>query len=62
MGLGGELSRYGSSRVSVPHILIPNGALATHFTFLREIPLFSRYELRSTLLSWDNKWVSPLVL
>ena len=36
--------------------------LATHFTFLREIPLFSHYELRSTLMSWDNKWVSSDIL
>nr|VWO99772.1 Phosphate:H symporter (Phosphate:H symporter, variant) [Ganoderma boninense] len=33
------------------------GLGATHFTFLREIPIFSHYELRSTLMSWDNKWI-----
>ncbi|KAI1797390.1 hypothetical protein LXA43DRAFT_412367 [Ganoderma leucocontextum] len=33
------------------------GLGATHFTFLREIPMFSRYELRSTIMSWDNKWL-----
>lgn len=32
--------------------------LATHFTFLREIPMFSRYETRASIASWDDKWVS----
>ncbi|KAI0775056.1 hypothetical protein BD413DRAFT_532677 [Trametes elegans] len=33
------------------------GLGATHFSFLREIPIFSKYEIRINILSWDNKWV-----
>ncbi|RDX42138.1 hypothetical protein OH76DRAFT_1458914 [Lentinus brumalis] len=32
------------------------GLGATHFTFLREIPMFSHYEMRTSIMSWDNKW------
>ena len=28
--------------------------------FIREIPLFSRYEVRISIASWDEKWVSWL--
>ncbi len=30
---------------------------ATHFTFLREIPMFAHYEMRVGLLTFDSKWV-----
>ncbi|TBU24028.1 hypothetical protein BD311DRAFT_672706 [Dichomitus squalens] len=33
------------------------GLGATHFTFLREIPMFSRYEMRASIMSWDSKWI-----
>ncbi|KAI0648962.1 hypothetical protein C8Q79DRAFT_905075 [Trametes meyenii] len=33
------------------------GLGATHFSFLREIPMFSHYEMRTTILSWDHKWM-----
>ncbi|KAI0636075.1 hypothetical protein C8Q77DRAFT_613559 [Trametes polyzona] len=33
------------------------GLGATHFTFLREIPMFSTYEMRVGIMSWDNKWL-----
>ncbi|KAI0325446.1 hypothetical protein GY45DRAFT_1356733 [Cubamyces sp. BRFM 1775] len=33
------------------------GLGATHFTFLREIPMFSHYEMRVSVMSWDNKWI-----
>ena len=29
----------------------------THYNFLREIPLLSRYEVRLRIASWDNKWI-----
>jgi len=29
---------------------------ATHFKFLREIPIFSTYEMRTTIATWDHKW------
>ena len=39
-------------------ILYPTAA--THFTFLREIPMFSQYEMRASIMSWDNKWVGVI--
>ncbi|EIM84588.1 uncharacterized protein STEHIDRAFT_61455 [Stereum hirsutum FP-91666 SS1] len=30
---------------------------ATHFNFIREIPMFSRYEVRMSIVAWDQKWV-----
>ncbi|KAI0833654.1 hypothetical protein BC628DRAFT_1406623 [Trametes gibbosa] len=33
------------------------GLGATHFTFLREIPIFAHYEMRVSAMSWDNKWL-----
>lgn len=29
----------------------------THYNFLREIPILSRYEVRVSIAAWDNKWV-----
>ncbi|KAI0301515.1 hypothetical protein B0F90DRAFT_1628508 [Multifurca ochricompacta] len=33
------------------------GLAATHFHFLREIPMFARYEVRSQIVGWDRKWL-----
>ncbi|KAI0077165.1 hypothetical protein K474DRAFT_1596562 [Panus rudis PR-1116 ss-1] len=30
---------------------------ATHFKFVREIPMFSIYEMRTSIATWDNKWI-----
>ncbi|KZT67856.1 hypothetical protein DAEQUDRAFT_728628 [Daedalea quercina L-15889] len=30
---------------------------ATHYNFLREIPILSPYEVRVRIAAWDNKWV-----
>ncbi|PFH48797.1 hypothetical protein AMATHDRAFT_5480 [Amanita thiersii Skay4041] len=30
---------------------------ATHYNFIREIPMFSSYEVRLTLHGWDQKWL-----
>jgi hypothetical protein len=32
----------------------------THFSFYREIPVFSNYEIRTNIACWDEKWVSVL--
>ena len=32
----------------------------THFSFYREIPMFSNYEIRTNVACWDEKWVSVL--
>lgn len=34
---------------------------ATHFKFIREIPLFARYEIRMTLAAWDEKWAYVVI-
>ncbi|TFY66282.1 hypothetical protein EVG20_g4805 [Dentipellis fragilis] len=28
----------------------------THFQFIREVPMFAKYEVRMSVASWDNKW------
>ncbi|KAI0265882.1 hypothetical protein BC834DRAFT_156740 [Gloeopeniophorella convolvens] len=30
---------------------------ATHFQFLREIPILAHYEVRSQIVGWDRKWL-----
>ncbi|KAJ8521906.1 hypothetical protein ONZ45_g1417 [Pleurotus djamor] len=30
---------------------------ATHYHFIREIPMFSKYEIRVRIGSWDDKWM-----
>ncbi|KZV66340.1 hypothetical protein PENSPDRAFT_677052 [Peniophora sp. CONT] len=30
---------------------------ATHFQFLKEIPILSPYEIRMSLVAWDQKWI-----
>ncbi|KAJ7174893.1 hypothetical protein C8R46DRAFT_1189510 [Mycena filopes] len=30
---------------------------ATHFHFIREIPMLSRYEVRTSIGAWDDKWI-----
>ncbi|KAJ7247099.1 hypothetical protein C8J57DRAFT_1241247 [Mycena rebaudengoi] len=30
---------------------------ATHYHFVREIPIFARYEIRTTIGAWDDKWI-----
>ncbi len=30
---------------------------ATHYDFIRELPMFAPYEVRLTIHSWDHKWV-----
>jgi hypothetical protein len=37
-------------------------APATHYHFLHEIPIFTRYEIRTTIGAWDDKWVSLVEL
>ena len=54
MGLGGQRSQpFSGTAVNSCRFL----TAATHFTFLREIPMFSQYEMRASIMSWDNKWV-----
>lgn len=32
--------------------------LATHYNFIREIPILAQYEVRVSIGTWDQKWVS----
>ena len=57
MGLGGQCSQpFSGAAVSSCWF----STAATHFTFLREIPMFSQYEMRASIMSWDNKWVGVI--
>lgn len=35
--------------------------LATHYNFIREIPMLASYEIRMSTASWDQKWVRYLM-
>ena len=48
-----------ATRAVLPVLSLNHPRIATHFSFLREIPMFSRYELRVSVMSWDQKWVRP---
>jgi hypothetical protein len=57
---GGRVALAGTSCVAVlpqPTLLINLSRAGTHFQFLREIPMFARYEVRSQIVGWDHKWV-----
>ncbi|PSR78464.1 hypothetical protein PHLCEN_2v7407 [Hermanssonia centrifuga] len=30
---------------------------ATHFKFMKEIPIFAHYQIRMSIAAWDNKWL-----
>ena len=30
---------------------------ATHYSFIHEIPMLARYEVRTSIAAWDRKWV-----
>lgn len=38
-------------------ILLNCGNLGADYLFVSEIPIFSRYEIRSRIGGWDDKWV-----
>jgi len=43
-----------------PRFFPPGGWLAlaaTHYHFVREIPILSSYEIRSSIAAWDQKWL-----
>jgi hypothetical protein len=40
----------------------PPHPLATHFDFIREIPIWAKYEVRITIGAWDHKWVRANIL
>jgi hypothetical protein len=42
--------------------LKPNPPPATHYHFIREIPVFARYEIQTVIGAWDDKWVRYSIL
>ncbi|KAH9921628.1 uncharacterized protein B0H18DRAFT_1086079 [Fomitopsis serialis] len=52
--------RLGAALKCFPTLFRADGWMAlgaTHYNFLREIPIFSPYEVRARIAGWDNKWV-----
>lgn len=55
-----DMARTKSVLYTFPSLVLAGGGIAlagTHFQFLREIPLFARYEVRSQIVGWDHKWL-----
>ncbi|KAI9445859.1 hypothetical protein BJY52DRAFT_1127893 [Lactarius psammicola] len=55
-----DLARTNSVLYIFPSFVLAGGGIAlagTHFQFLREIPMFARYEVRSQIVGWDHKWL-----
>ena len=61
MTAGGGIALAGASRVD-DCLLSHESSLriATHFQFLKEIPIFAPYEIRMSLVAWDQKWVGDI--
>jgi len=54
-----DCARLGAALKCFPTLFRAGGWMAlgaTHYSFLREIPIFSSYEVRVRLAGWDNKW------
>jgi len=52
--------RMKSALVLFPYYVRTGGWIAlagTHFHFIREIPILARYEIRSQIVGWDQKWL-----
>jgi len=55
-----DVARSNSVLNIFPSFVLAGGGIAlagTHFQFLREIPMFARYEVRSQIVGWDHKWL-----
>lgn len=42
-------------------LIIGMPGTGTHYTFIREIPIFARYELRMRVVGWGDKWVRTFI-
>ncbi|KII83759.1 hypothetical protein PLICRDRAFT_46932 [Plicaturopsis crispa FD-325 SS-3] len=54
-----DAARFKAALVFMPAFLRVGGWIAlggTHYTFIREIPIFARYELRMRVVGWGDKW------
>lgn len=54
---GGWTPLAGKSGLSTAPGVANHASLATHFRFIREIPMFAKYEMRVGVAAWDEKWV-----
>ncbi|EGN91776.1 hypothetical protein SERLA73DRAFT_192050 [Serpula lacrymans var. lacrymans S7.3] len=55
-----DAARFKTALASFPAFFRSGGWMAlgaTHYHFIREIPMFARYEVRVTIGGWDNKWI-----
>ncbi|CAL1709867.1 unnamed protein product [Somion occarium] len=55
-----DAARFKTSATFFPALFTCGGFVAlgaTHYSFLREIPICAKYEMISNLLCWDNKWI-----
>ncbi|CAL1697551.1 unnamed protein product [Somion occarium] len=55
-----DMSRFSGSLSLNPTLYRVGGWVAlgaTHFKYLREIPMLSVYEMRSSIATWDSKWL-----
>ncbi|KAK7053533.1 peptidase A1 domain-containing protein, partial [Favolaschia claudopus] len=55
-----DIVRFQLAPVSFPNLFRTGGWVAlaaTHFSFVREIPMFSTYEVRASIGAWDDKWL-----
>ncbi|KAJ6482349.1 hypothetical protein DFH09DRAFT_409426 [Mycena vulgaris] len=55
-----DTARFRLALATFPSLLRCGGWIplaATHYHFIREIPMLSRYEVRSSIGAWDDKWI-----
>ncbi|KAF7377374.1 Peptidase A1 domain-containing protein [Mycena sanguinolenta] len=55
-----DSARFRFAAASFPNIFRSGGWMAlaaTHFHFIREIPMLSSYEVRTRIGAWDGKWI-----
>ncbi|TCD64759.1 hypothetical protein EIP91_003650 [Steccherinum ochraceum] len=58
-----DMARFNAALSFLPSGFIAGawmGVGATHFKYLREIPIFSKYEMRTSIAAWDHKWMYVL--
>ncbi|KAJ6596255.1 hypothetical protein DFH09DRAFT_1357389 [Mycena vulgaris] len=55
-----DVARFRLALETFPSLLRCGGWIplaATHYHFIREIPILSRYEVRASIGAWDDKWI-----
>ncbi|KAF8316483.1 uncharacterized protein EI90DRAFT_2912454, partial [Cantharellus anzutake] len=59
-----DYARMRAAVICFPSILEAKGWLGlgtSHFHFIREIPLWTQYEIRINIASWEDKWLNLVV-